>query len=282
LRGNLATYSRAAHLLWLTGDSGRAQQLMRMAIEAGGPYPENAAWCRAELALMLFHSGAFLAAEKQAAEALEAAPGNARVLAVVARLQAARGELEAAIRTYERSVAAAPNHEALAALAELYTETGQEAKATESTELVLAFHRGRHAGHRHAEDDPDAAHRHGNTELARFLADHERDLELALAEAQAAWAESKSVTAADTLAWCYHKLGDHLKALEFCGHALRHNTPDASLLFHAGMIHAAAGRRPEARQFLYRALNLNSRFHVRDVSRAAQAYRELAEPREEP
>ena len=71
LAPNLASYSRAAHLLSLTGDVRKALWLMQKAIDAGGPYPENAAWCRAELARMLLQNGAVLPAAQQAEQALD-------------------------------------------------------------------------------------------------------------------------------------------------------------------------------------------------------------------
>ena len=42
------------HLLWITGRATHGRAMMQQAIDAGGPYPENAAWCRAELAQMNF------------------------------------------------------------------------------------------------------------------------------------------------------------------------------------------------------------------------------------
>jgi tetratricopeptide (TPR) repeat protein len=55
---DLASCSRGAHLLFLTGDIETAIWLMKKAIAAGGPYPENIAWCRAQLAHMIRHQDA--------------------------------------------------------------------------------------------------------------------------------------------------------------------------------------------------------------------------------
>src|SRR5947208_15681481 len=57
LRPDLASYSRGAHLLYLTGSTTRALALMRKAIEAGSPYGENVAWCHAQLGLMYWGLG---------------------------------------------------------------------------------------------------------------------------------------------------------------------------------------------------------------------------------
>ncbi|MBC8102610.1 MAG: hypothetical protein H7Z41_08490, partial [Cytophagales bacterium] len=50
IRPNLASYSRGATLLYLTGDTRKGMWLMTKAIKAGGAYNENAAWCNAKLA----------------------------------------------------------------------------------------------------------------------------------------------------------------------------------------------------------------------------------------
>ena len=58
IRPDISSYSRGAHLLWLTGDKRKATWLMYKAILTGAPYAENTAWCQTQLALILFNSGA--------------------------------------------------------------------------------------------------------------------------------------------------------------------------------------------------------------------------------
>ncbi len=94
---DLSTYSRAAHLLWETGDSATAQVLMEKAISAGGPFPENLAWCRVELGLMQFRIGSILSAEMQAKQALVLSPDNPRALAMTGMLLASKGEFRKAL-----------------------------------------------------------------------------------------------------------------------------------------------------------------------------------------
>ena len=120
LRADLSTYSRAGHLLWLTGDTVRSQELMVKAIAAGGPYAENVAWCRTELSRMLFNIGAMLPAEMQIDEALKLAPENARALAMKGKILAANGHMDGASTAYEKSASITPNHQALAGLVKLH------------------------------------------------------------------------------------------------------------------------------------------------------------------
>ena len=84
----------------------------------------------------------------------------------------------------------------------------------------------------------------------------------------------KNVHAADTLAWCSYKAGRYEDARKAIRKALARRTPDAEILFHAGMIHAKLGDRAAAQKYLYQALSLNPHFHP---SHAATASATLAQ-----
>lgn len=273
LRPDLSSYSRAAHLLFLTGDARKAKWLMQKAIDAGGPHAENTAWCRAQLALMALNTGSLAIAQKQLEQALVQAPENRHLLAAMAKVKTARKEYEAAAEYCRQALAVAPDHDLLVALGDLYTLTGKPDQAQEQYSRVIAFH----SGHHHGDDQPHAhPSEHGNAQLARFYADHDRHLEEALREAEKAYEGSKSVFVTDTLAWCYYKTGRYDEARQLIHQALRWNTPDANILSHAGMIYAKLGVRPAAQQYLYRALNLNPNFHPIDARVAAETFQELS------
>jgi tetratricopeptide (TPR) repeat protein len=291
-RPDLASYARAAHLLWLTGQPSRARLLMGKAIAAGGPHAENVAWCRAELAMMLFQDGALLPAENLLKEALAAAPDNPHALAAMGRVQMGRKQYAVAIEFYQRAASLYPQHASLAALVDLHTWTGQKEEARRATERLLAFHAVHEHDHDHAEDhhasvagdggrDSKAAgqghsHLHGNADLARFMADHELDLDQAWAEAEEAYRNYKSVGVTDTLAWCGYRKGNLVEARRLIQRALKWGTPDAQLLYHAGMIHAGLGETSKAKKLLYQALSLNPQFHPVEAETAARTLRELS------
>ena len=275
---NLATYSRAAHLLWLTGNTVKARWLMQKAIDAGSTAPENVAWCRAELALMLFNSGALLPAEQEGKSALKAAPDNYHVLYVMGRIKAAQNDFDQAVDFYRRSIDQNPTHDAVVELGDLYAFAGKDDEAKKQYERVVAMHT---SGHSHSHGD-DAAHSHshsdGNAQLARFYADHDRDLDEALRQAEGAWRTYKNVYVRTTLAWCLFKNGRHAEAKEMIQKALQSHTPDAGILFRAGMIHAKLGDRTAAQKYLYQALNLNPNFHPKDAVTAAETLQMLSRP----
>lgn len=272
-RPDLSTLSRSAHLLWMTGDATRACALMQQAIDAGGPYPENAAWCRAELALMFFQRGAILPAEQMAAKAMDAAPNNPRVLATMARILAAKKDYPKAIELYEKSVAITPTHDALAPLVDLYRLTGQTEKAEKQFDAVVTYHT---APHLHADGKlyphPDLG---ANAQLARFYADQGRNLDDALKQARAAHERSKNVNVIDTLAWCLCLNGQAEEAKPLIQQALKRKTQDAAILFHAGMIRQALKEETPARKLFASALSLNPNFNP---AQAAKAVEMLAVP----
>lgn len=280
-RPDLSTLSRAAHTLWLTGDGRRARWLMERAIKAGGPYPENTAWCRAQLALMLWHEGAVLPARQQADRAVLESPSNALVLATAGRIAAASGDSTNAIHLFQCSLAAGPNHEALAGLHLVLRATGRTQEAEEQFQRVIDFHRAGTHAHPATEGQPPLPHAHGsasgNAQLARFYADNDRNLPEATAEAERAFGNFPNVANADTLAWCLFKQGRPAEARSLQRKALRWNTPDASLLFHAGQIEARLGDRNAARKLLHQALSLNPRFHPLDAPLATQVLRSLGQ-----
>jgi tetratricopeptide (TPR) repeat protein len=177
------------------------------------------------------------------------------VLFIASRIHAAKQDYPKAIALCEKSAAITPNHDALAALATLYQVSGDEEKAKRQFDRVLAYHKAHsHGGHVHT-------HGEGNAQLARFLADHDRDPKLALKEARAAYATYKNIATTDTLAWCLLKAGQPEEAKKMIQRAMKWQTPDAELHFHAGMIERALKNEEAAKRHFSRALSMNPAFH---------------------
>jgi tetratricopeptide (TPR) repeat protein len=250
LRPDLASYSRGAHLLYLTGNTRRAIWLMQKAIAAGAATSEATAWCRAQLALMHWHMGELIPAEQAAEAGLALAPGNYHLLAVMGRIKASRNDYDAAIQYYTKASATAPHHEVVVALGDLYALTGRQDQADRQYALVDTIHRANVSNGVK-----------GDLELARFYVDHDRNLPEALRIAEAEYKLRPNVVAADTLSWCYYKNERYSDAKRLIDKALEHGVSDAAFLFHAGMIEAKLGDRVAAKKLLYQALSLNPQFH---------------------
>ncbi len=250
IRPDLSSYSRAGYLLFVTGETQKAIGLMQKAIAAGAPFAENTAWCRAELANMLWRTGDLAAAEQVIRTGLDQTPHNHLLLAAMGKVKAARSDYAAAIAAYEKAIAFSPRYNSRVALGDLYAYTGQPGKAATQFKEVKKRH------HLHHMEGI-----HGDILWARFYADHDMQLSAALAEAQKAYQKYKNVFVADTLAWCYYKNGRYQSARNVIEKALRFQTPDPHIWFHAGMIYAKLGEQALARKHLKQALGLNSNFH---------------------
>lgn len=264
LRPDLSSWSRGAHLLWITGDKSKAIWLMERAMKAGGPYAENSAWCRARLAMMLFNDGALLPAEQTLAPALTAGSHNAHILLAAAKVAAAK-EDHASARTHcETILKAGPNLEALAMLGDLTAVAGDKGGAEKYYQQVEALHKS------HV-----ATGVHDHMAMAKFLADHDRNPVEALRLAEPAKL-TKNVVEADILAWVYLKNGDIPSAVTAMKRALSRNTQDAELHYHAAMIAAAAGDKTSAQKHLSQVMSYNSNFSVLHSSLARQKAESLA------
>jgi tetratricopeptide (TPR) repeat protein len=248
LRPDISSYSRGAHLLLITGQTFRAGWMMRKAIASGAAFAENTGWCRAQLALIYFSDGNLEASEQVLKDALKKLPNNRYALAEMGKVKAARKDYPAAIGFYKKAIAMTPEHESLVALGDLYALTGDKAEAEKQYALVEEMHRKNHAAD--ATDD---------FLMAQFYADHDRNLVEALRLAEQR-KTTKNVFEADILAWCYYKNNQPQQAKAAITRALSRRTPDAKILYHAGMIYAAAGDPTAAQRYLYQALSLNPNF----------------------
>ena len=199
---------------------------------------------------------------------MEVAPSNPRVLAVVARIAAAKKDYAKAIGLYEKSISITPTHEALAALVDLYRVTGQVEKAEKQFEAVVTFHTAPHPnsdGKMYPNPSLGA-----NAQLARFYADQGKNLEDALKQARAACERFKNVGTVDTLAWCLCLNGQAAEAKPIIKQAMKYRTQDAEIIFHAAMIHQALKEEGTARKLFAKALNLNPDFNPAHAAKCAE------------
>ncbi len=249
LRPDLSSYGRSGHLLFLVGDSRRATWLLTKAIEAGSPYAENTAWCRAQLALLYYAQGGFVPAEQILNEGLRLAPNDYRLLSAMGRVKAARNDYDAAIDYYTRSLRVAPQQDVVAALGDLYALTGKPAEAKKQYELVEFIARLNKAnGVR------------GDMLTAKYYADHDLNPAEALKMEEEEYRTRKNVYVADVLAWCYYRNGRLDEAKHYIELALAQHTPEAVFHFHKAMIYAKAGETGIAKNELYTATSLNPGF----------------------
>jgi tetratricopeptide (TPR) repeat protein len=114
-----------------------------------------------------------------------------------------------AVRYYTQASAAAPHHEVVVALGDIYSVMGKRDEASKQYALVQVIH-----------DANLAKGVKGNIELARFYADHDQKLSEAVGIAEEEYKTRPNIVTADTLAWCYYKLGRYGDAKKMIEKAL--------------------------------------------------------------
>lgn len=266
LSSGTGTETRLARLALLDGEPAVAKRhyfnAISYALALPDPPRETLAWCRWQMGETAFSVGDYPAAEEDYRAALTTFPGYFRALASLGRVQAARGDLPGAIKSYEHAVNIIPDPSFVAALGDLYQMAGRKQEAAAQYALVEAI------GHLSTLNGTLY-----NRQLALFYADHDRKPSQAYASAVREYAVRRDIYGADALAWTALKAGKLAVAQKAIREALRIGTRDAKLDYHAGMIARAAGDTASARASLQRALALNPQF---DPLQAPIARRTLA------
>ncbi len=244
-------YARASSYRTIAGDPEEAIEFMKEALEASNPEdPEDYSWYLLQLGNLAFESGKTREAESYFQQSIQLNPVSYNAFAGLARVKAAQSDMEEAIALYEKAIAIVPMPEFAAALGDIYTSLDRRAEAEKQYALVEYIGK--------ISKMNQEIH---NRQIALFYADHGRNLEEGLKLAQNEIAIRKDVYGYDTLAWCLYKNGRIEEAVSAIKEALRMKTRDAKLMYHAGMIYAAAGRPAEASAYLKKALSIQSQFH---------------------
>ncbi len=258
----VGTTSRYSYAVELRGDLDLARTLLMSGTETTN---------RTDLAHLLSHAadldrrqGRLNAAQAKLERALAAVTDDPSSLAGLALLDTARGELESAVDRWRQIVKTTP-------LPEHYIELGETLDAL-----------GRDEEARQAYDDSVTAVRtleeggaNIDLELALFLADHGSAAD-ALPLAEAEWARSKGIHAADGMAWALHVNDRDREALRFARLATRLGTQEPSLWAHRGIIESALGMTSAARTHLRWSVAMDPGESPWQRAQAQRALRELS------
>jgi tetratricopeptide (TPR) repeat protein len=263
LKPTLAAYARVSYFRELHGDLAGAVQAMRLAVSAGGGSPENLAYVDSLLGKLEIDRGRYAAARQAYREALAADPGYPPASAGLARVAAARGNLDLAINRYREVVDRLPLPEYVTGLGEAEIAAGREAAARRDLALVGVEARLL----RSAGVNVDA-------ELAVYEADH-GDPVRAVALGRSAWRRAASVRSADAYSWALHAAGRDAAALAMSAEATRLGSRDPSFLYHAAVIAADAGASGRARTLVKTLTAQSPRFSPLYGPRAEQLERNL-------
>lgn len=269
INSSISLNIRLSRLAVLQGKNDKAQAYLSDALaqlHRLSPQPrEITAWCNWQLGENAFAMGAYDAAERHYNHALTIFPDYFRAQASLARIKAARGDLQAAIELYRRAVQTIPDLSFVAALGDLYKLAGREREA--NAQYALAERIGR------LNELNGTLY---NRNLALFYADHNLKADEAYTNAAREYQVRRDIYGADALAWTALKAGRVTEAQSAIREALRLGTNDAKLFYHAGMIALVAGDRSAARDYLMRALKLNEHFDPLQATIAKKMLAEIA------
>lgn len=260
LRPGLPALARVSYLRELHGDLSGAVEAMARAESAGTPGTFDTATVSALLGDLHFTKGQLRPAEAAYRRALDASSELVHADVGLARVEAARGDIDAAIGRLSAVVDRFPMPEAVILLGDLHTQAGDEGLAQEQYALARTIARLQ----QDAGQDVDL-------ELALFEADRGEDPHAALELARRAHAaRPDNVYAADVLAWSLLRAGRADEAVAPMEHALRLGTADPLVRYHAAEVFAATGDTDRARVELTAALDTNPWFSPAHREQAAR------------
>ncbi|KAM3095418.1 tetratricopeptide repeat protein [Phormidesmis sp. 146-12] len=254
-------YARLSYLHSLRGKSFDAIAFLRRAIQTANRHDrEGLAWYRVHLGLELLNAGNWTAGEQAIDQALQAFPEYPLALSAKARARLTAKDWSQAVNFWQRSQSQMPLPDTAIALGDLFAYLGDRDSAERQYDLVDFLVK--------SGGDPfEKAYAH---QLVLFWADRESHLDKALHLIEQERMTRSDIYTFDALAWCLCKLGRLSEARTAIDQALRLDTPDSRILYHAGVIYHNAGENAKAITFLQRALSINPVFHPLQATIAHQ------------
>jgi tetratricopeptide (TPR) repeat protein len=250
-REELGIAPRYARWEEIRGRPAEARRLLRRALDVAsqrhGMPRSQLAWFHWRLGDLALRHGRADEAERELHAGLALAPEDHRLLDGMARVALAQGRWREAIDFGERATARTLDPVTLGLLSVSWETLGDSARSAEYERAMDAA----------VAQQPTGL----NRQWAMLQLDRGHDRAGVLAKAREEIRARRDIYAWDLLAWALYRSGEVSEALDASARALAMNTRDASLLFHAGMIAAAAGDTALARGRLREALEINPRWH---------------------
>ncbi|GAC1403449.1 MAG: hypothetical protein NVSMB64_05240 [Candidatus Velthaea sp.] len=218
---------------------------------------QSRAWFHFRAGELAFSAGDTQAAKREERIAIEEFPHFEMAYRALARFCWAGKDWACTLEAADRAVAIVPIPEALGYKADAQRATGDVRGARQSESVMFAIERLGNAYHLN------------DRLLAVYYADHNIRPATALAIAEReAQVRGDEIYAQDTLAWAAVSAGRWDKARRAAAKAVRFNTQDPRIQFHAGVIAWHFGDAAQARRRLENALALNAQFHPRYADEA--------------
>lgn len=253
-------YARTSHALEIKGDLPGALEYMKRAADGSWSNdPEAQAWHYAQLGDLLLQLGRLGDARREYEHAAATFANHPLAMVGLAKIKIVDGDLSGARLTLQEQLARVPTPDLAASVGDLLEATGDRTGAEQYFRMAEQIER---AAWGNGPAQPQA--------LARFLADHERNLPEAVKLAEQAVVTRRDIFTMDTLAWSYFKAGRLADANKATVQAQRTGSLDARILYHAAEIQLAMGKASVARDTLARISAPDSIADVR-LARAVKA-----------
>ena len=244
LRPDLLSYSRVSYLRELFGDDQGAIDAMKLAVQAGVPSYEETAWARFTLGNLLLQKGDTKGAADAYRMAIAERDGYPFALGGLARISAAAGRTDEAMRMLDSAIDIMPEYSFVELKAEILRASGNSAAA----DSLIAEVEGMLGEDEQAGHSVDLAYallyNTHNVKAAEALARSQKEVAL----------RPENMEAQHAMALSLFRSGRAAEAREWITKAMRTGCNRPDLLAHAGLIEAASGNDQAARALLRRAL----------------------------
>ncbi|MDQ3506162.1 MAG: hypothetical protein M3446_10755 [Actinomycetota bacterium] len=265
LKPGIASFTRASYDFELHGDIPNARSALEQSLEFARD-PGTEAFIIYYLGQLAFTNGDLDEAESQFVVGLQKAPFDPLLILGQARVNAARGDVDTAVRNFQDGVNRRP-------LPEYFIEFGQYLESLDRMEEaqdqfdLAATVRALFAANGVADD----------LSTALFAADH-GDPATAVTAGRAEYQRRANIDSADAMGWALYSDGRYAEALTFAVQATSIGGTVAPFVYHRGMIELALGMKDEARASLTLALETNPHFSPLHQDEAEQALDALGGP----
>ncbi|MFF3491566.1 tetratricopeptide repeat protein [Streptomyces sp. NPDC002795] len=257
-----AAYSRAAYDLETHGRERDAAIALDRALESAST-PDESAFAESRSGELAWSSGDIPRAEGHFRRALGLVPDHPYATSGLARVRAAQGRTEEALKLYDRLVERTPVPQFLVESLELRLAAAESKGEGKRDPGIAAARAALDAQLRMAQ----AAGGPVDPHLALYAADH-ADPAVAVKLLSHEAEQSRSVIVDDALGWALHRAGQDRKALTHAREAARTGWDNPLFQYHRGAIEAALDN-PDAATHLRAALDRNPHFSAHHAPRAA-------------
>jgi tetratricopeptide (TPR) repeat protein len=265
LKPGVSSFTRGSYDLELHGRTDEARKVLEQAL-GDATDPSDIAFCHTYLGELALSLGDLDGAEKEYAAGLALTPDEPNLLLGQAKVQAARGQSDAAVAGYQHVVDLRPLPATFVEYGQLLESLGRTAEAKVQYALY------------------DTAQQLFTSNgvrdsLTGALLDANRGAgDSAVAQGRAEFAARQNIDAADALGWALHAAGRDAEALPYAQQATALGTRNASFLYHRGIIEQSLGKVGPARATLSDALATNPYFSPLFAPKAKQALAALGGP----